>query len=175
MKHLVLTVATAWALMLTQPAFSHEAKVGDLTIIHPYARAMLPGAQVGGGYLTIENDGATDDRLIGVTSERAKSTQIHQMKIADGVMIMGELKEGLTVPAKTKTELKPGSYHVMFMNVSKLFKQGETIKATLTFEKAGKVDVDFTVGAANGSDDNKDMSGQMDDHSTHTMPMDMSK
>lgn len=165
MKPLILTLATVWTFLLAQPVFSHDFKVGDLTITHPSARAMLPGAQVGGGYLTIENNGSTDDRLISVTSERARSAQIHEMKITDGIMNMGELKQGLAVPAKAKTELKPGSYHIMFMNVQKPFKKGETIKATLTFEKAGPVNVEFTVGAANGSDDNKDMkdmSGHMD-------------
>lgn len=165
MKHRIFAIATACALMLAQPAFSHDFKVGDLAIVHPYARAMLPGAQVGGGYLTIENSGSSDDRLVSVSSERARSAQIHEMKITDGIMNMGELKQGLAVPAKTTTELKPGSYHIMFMNVQKPFKKGETIKATLTFEKAGPVNVEFTVGAANGSDDNaemKDAGGHMD-------------
>lgn len=165
MKHRIFTLATICALMLAQPALSHDVKVGDLTILHPHARAMLPGSQVGGGYLTIDNNGSTDDRLVSITSERARSAQIHEMKITDGIMNMGELKQGLAVPAKAKTELKPGSYHIMFMNVQKPFKKGETIKATLTFEKAGPVDVEFTVGAANGSDDTKDtqdMGGHMD-------------
>jgi len=175
MKHLILTIAALSALLFAQSAFSHEFKVGDLVIIHPTARAMLPGAQVGGGYLTIENDGTTDDRLVGASSDRALSVQIHEMKISDGVMSMNELKQGLAVPAKAKTELKPGSYHLMFMNVEQPFKQGETIKATLNFEKAGAVNVDFTVGPANGNDDKAPMNDHMHDHSGHTMPMDQGK
>ncbi len=171
MKYFLLSIATTSALMLALPAFSQDAKVGDLDIVHPYARAMLPGAQVGGGYLTINNNGATDDKLISVTSDRARSAQIHTMKITDGIMTMGELKEGLAVPAKAKTELKPGAYHIMFMNVQKPFKQGETVKATLTFEKAGPVEVEFTVGAANATEDKTGMNGQMDNHATHVMPM----
>jgi periplasmic copper chaperone A len=175
MKYFLLKITAACALMFAQPAFSHEFKVGELHIIHPIARAMLPGAQVGGGYLTIDNQGGTDDRLVSGTSARARSVQVHEMKIADGIMSMNELKQGLAVPAKTKTELKPGSYHLMFMNVEQPFKQGETIKATLNFEKAGPVEVEFKVVAANGDDNSAAMSGDMHDHSNHKMPMDQTK
>ncbi|THF50183.1 copper chaperone PCu(A)C [Allorhizobium terrae] len=173
MKRLLITIAAVSALLLAQPAFSQDVKVGELHIIHPIARAMLPGAQVGGGYLTIDNEGATDDRLVGGSSPRARSIQVHEMKIADGVMSMNELKQGLAVPAKTKTELKPGSYHLMFMNVEKPFQQGEKIKAVLNFEKAGPVEVEFTVVAPNGDD----KSAPAHDHHEmpHTMPMDQTK
>ncbi|MFD1746686.1 copper chaperone PCu(A)C [Rhizobium helianthi] len=131
------------------PAYAHGFKVGDLEIGHPYSRAMLPGAKVGGGYLKITNKGG-DDRLVSVTTERAASAQIHEMQLNDNVMVMRELKEGLPVPANSTVELKPGSYHIMFMNVTEPFKEGEMIKARLVFEKAGPVDVEFAVGPANG-------------------------
>lgn len=175
MTHVVMKLATISALLFVEPAFADDAKVGDLRIIHPIARAMLPGAQVGGGYLTIDNEGSADDRLIGGTSQRARSVQVHEMKIADGVMSMNELKQGLALPAKTETALKPGSYHLMFMNVEKPFQQGEKIKAVLNFEKAGPVEVEFNIVAANGDD----KSAPMNDHSHHkmpsTMPMDQTK
>lgn len=50
--------------LIASPLFAHEFKVGELEIIHPNSRAMVPGAQVGGGFLKIVNQGKTDDRLV---------------------------------------------------------------------------------------------------------------
>lgn len=130
------------------PAYAHGYKVGELEIGHPYSRAMLPGAKVGGGYLKITNKGG-DDRLVSVTTERAANAQVHEMQMNDNVMIMRELKDGLAIPANSTVELKPGGYHIMFMNVTQPFKEGEMIKARLLFEKAGSIDVEFAVGPAN--------------------------
>lgn len=152
MKHLtakLLAIAVA-AIAAVSPALAHGFKVGDIEIGHPYARAMLPGAKVGGDYLTLTNEGAADDRLVSASSDRAGSVQLHEMKIDGGIMVMRELQGGIAVPKGATVELKPGSYHVMFMNVAQPFKEGETIKATLTFEKAGSVNVEFAVGPAAG-------------------------
>lgn len=128
---------------------AHEFKLGQLEIGHPYSRAMLPMAKVGGGYLKITNSGPAD-RLIGITSERSATVEIHEMKMNGAVMEMRELDGGLAIPANSTVELKPGSYHLMFMNVTQPFKQDEMIKATLVFEKAGSVDVEFSVGPVAG-------------------------
>ncbi|MDO1582575.1 copper chaperone PCu(A)C [Rhizobium oryzicola] len=164
LKQLGLALAT---IIAVSPALAHGFKVGDIEIGHPYTRAMLPGAKVGGGYLKLTNEGATDDRLVSATSDRAASVQLHEMKIDGGIMIMRELQGGIPVPKRATVELKPGSYHVMFMNVAQPFKEGEIIKATLTFEKAGPVNVEFAVGPAAGDASSMKQDGGMDDHSGH--------
>lgn len=121
---------------------------GDIEITGPYARPMVPGAKVGGGYLSITNKATADDKLVGINSARAGSSELHRMSVDNGVMTMRPVAGGLAIPAGQTVELKPGGYHVMFKNVGEPFKRGETIKATLTFEKAGQVDVEFAVGAA---------------------------
>jgi copper(I)-binding protein len=68
-------------------------------------------------------------------------------------MKMRELKNGLDIAPGATVELKPGSYHVMLMNLTKPLAKGERVKGTLMFEKAGKVDVEFVVesiGASTG-------------------------
>ncbi len=77
------------------------------------------------------------------------------MKMNGAVMQMRELEAGIAIPANTTVELKPGSYHLMFMDVPQPFKEGEMIKATLVFEKAGSVDVEFAVGPV-AADKSKD-------------------
>lgn len=151
MKRILLTLLVTFATTLSGTAFAHEFNVGQVMIDHPWSRAMLPGAKVGGGYLTITNGGDAD-RLVSASAGRAGTVQIHEMKMDGGIMIMRELKEGVVVPAHGAVELKPGGYHIMFMNVAEPFKEGEEIKATLVFENAGPVDVEFTVGPAAGGD-----------------------
>lgn len=148
-RHFSTRLALALLLLAPGHALAHDFKVGQFEIDHPHARAMLPGAKVGGGYLTIINNGA-DDRLVAIATTRAGDAQLHEMKIDGEVMVMRELKDGVALPAGATVELKPGGYHVMFMNVGQPFKEGETVKATLTFEKAGSVDVEFAVGPAAG-------------------------
>lgn len=148
-QKLISLIAVLFTLAGITSAYAHGFKVGDLAIGHPYARAMLPGAKVGGGYLKVTNSGA-DDRLVSVTSDRATSVQIHEMKMDGGIMEMRELKDGIAIPANSTVELKPGSFHLMFMNVTQPFKEGEMIKGRLVFEKAGPVDVEFAVGPAVG-------------------------
>ncbi|MDH6266234.1 copper(I)-binding protein [Rhizobium sp. SG_E_25_P2] len=149
MKKSLIRAALMAALFAAAPALAHEYKLGQLEIDHPYSRAMLPGAVVGGGYLKIVNHGAAD-RLLRVTTPRAESSQLHEMQMGDDVMTMQEMSDGAEIPAHGVLELKPGAFHVMFMNVAQPFKEGERVKATLYFEKAGAVDVDFVVGAPAG-------------------------
>ncbi|MDP9837810.1 copper(I)-binding protein [Neorhizobium huautlense] len=137
------------ALLSFGTAQAHGFKVGEIEIGHPSSRAMLPVAKVGGGYMKLTNNGA-DDRLVSATSDRAGSVEFHEMKMDGGIMQMRELPNGVTLPAGKTIELKPGGYHVMFMNVTQPFKEGEMIKTTLVFEKAGPVEVEFSVGPVAG-------------------------
>lgn len=140
-------LAAAAFLLLAQAAIAHEFKIGALELEHPWARATAPGAPVAGGYLTITNEGAEPDRLVGGSAEIAGHVEIHEMAVKDGVMTMKELTDGLEIPAGGSVTLKPGSYHVMFMDLKRQLKEGETFPGTLTFAKAGTVDVEFAVGS----------------------------
>jgi len=135
---------------LATAAQAHEYKVGSLEIKHPWTRATPKSAPVAGGYMNITNTGTTADRLIGGSTDVAKKFEIHQMSMDGGVMKMRELKDGLEIPPGATVELKPGSYHIMMVTLSRPLAKGDKVKASLTFEKAGKVDVDFAVQAMGG-------------------------
>ncbi|MEZ5842730.1 MAG: copper chaperone PCu(A)C [Hyphomicrobiaceae bacterium] len=126
-------------------ALAHDAKVGALAIDHPWTRATPTGARVAGGFMVITNKGTTADRLIGGDFEKSKRVEIHEMAMAGGVMKMRELPKGLEIKAGESVTLKPGSYHVMFMDLTQQLKKGDQIKGTLVFEKAGKVEVTYKV------------------------------
>jgi copper(I)-binding protein len=131
--------------ILTTPVFAHEFTVGSLKIGHPWVRATPKGASVGGGYLKITNTGTQPDRLVSGSSDAAAKFEIHEMSMDGGVMKMRMMPNGIVVKPGETVELKPGGLHVMFVNLKKPFVEGERIKGTLVFEKAGKVDVEYVV------------------------------
>jgi uncharacterized protein YcnI/copper(I)-binding protein len=133
------------------PAGSDTFKIGDITISSPWTRATPGGAKVAGGYLKVTNNGAAADKLIGGTTDIAGRVEFHEMAMSDGVMQMRPLDQGLELKPGQTVELKPGGYHVMFLDLKRQLKQGETVKATLQFEKAGKVEVTFNVAAVGGA------------------------
>lgn len=155
-----ILLAAAAALVLATPAFAHNGLMhdgcptgqtfaaGDLVISGAFTRAMLPNAKSGGAYLTIENKGATADKLIGVSTIAAQLAQVHEMKIEGDVMKMNEIEGGMEIPAGGSVSLAPGGMHIMLMGVGSPFEEGECLELTLTFEKAGEVPVLLNVGGA---------------------------
>ncbi len=137
----------ALALGLSGPVLAHEYKIGDLVVHHPWANPTPKGADVGAGYLAIDNAGKSADRLIAATAENAARVEIHEMSMADGVMKMRELPTGLEIPAGGEVELKPGSYHLMLLGLKQPIVAGVRFKGTLTFEHAGKTEVEFATEA----------------------------
>ena len=148
-----LGIALAVASITAFSALAHGTKVGNLEIHHPHSPATLPGAPVGAGFLTIVNTGKEDDRLVSATTSIAGETQLHEMAMEGDVMKMRQLKDGIPIPAGATVELKKGGYHVMFMQLKQPMKEGEMVKATLTFEKAGSVNVEFKVEAPNAKEE----------------------
>ncbi|MFC3074128.1 copper chaperone PCu(A)C [Shinella pollutisoli] len=143
----ILTALAALALSATA-VLAQDYSAGSLDIHRPVSRATLPGQPVGGGFLTVTNKGTEADRLVSIAAPSVSDdVQLHEMAVADGVMTMRPLKDGIEIPAGATVELKPGGLHVMFMAIKQPFKEGEAIPATLTFEKAGAVDVEFKVEA----------------------------
>jgi hypothetical protein len=129
-------------------------KLGDLTVTSPWTRATPGGAKIAGGYLKVSNNGASADRFVGARSEVTDHIEIHEMSMSDGVMKMRPLPNGLEIKPGETVELKSGGYHLMFMDLKQPLKQGNTFKATLQFEKAGSLEVNFSVrglGATTGS------------------------
>jgi len=143
----ILTALCALALSAAA-VLAQDYTAGSLDIRHPVSRATLPGQPVGGGFLTVANNGAEADRLVSIAAPAVSDdVQLHEMAVTDGVMTMRALKNGIEIPAGATVELKPGGLHVMFMAIKQPFKEGETIRATLNFEKAGPVEVEFRVEA----------------------------
>lgn len=131
-------------------ATAQDFKAGAIEISGPWARATPKGAAVGSGYLKLTNTGSAPDRLIGGSADIAGRVEIHEMTTVDGVMRMRPYANGLEIKPGQSVELKPGSSHIMFMSLKQPLQQGQKIKGTLIFEKAGTVDLEYAVGPIGG-------------------------
>lgn len=126
------------------PAWSHEATSRGVTVAHPWARATPGGATVGGAYLEIKTADGTADRLISLQSPAAGRVEIHTHIMDGDVMKMRRLDALDVGPGQSKV-LKPGGDHVMLFDLKQPLKEGDLVKLTLVFEKAGPIDVQATV------------------------------
>jgi hypothetical protein len=125
-----------------------DYKVGALEIDSPWSRAVPKGAKVAAGYMKIKNTGTEPDRLVSGSTPAAGGFMIHEMSMDNGVAKMRPLPSGLEIKPGETVELKPGSFHIMMTDLKQPIQRGKPFKASLMFEKAGAVDVDFAVEAA---------------------------
>jgi periplasmic copper chaperone A len=143
-RPLAMTLLLAAA---TTPALSQQYSAGDITVEKPWARATPRGAVVGAGYLTIKNNGAVADKLMGGSADFAKDVEVHEMSMKSGVMTMRQLTDGLEIPPNGSVALAPSGYHLMFHGLKRQLSRGETVEATLNFQHAGTLKVAFPVQA----------------------------
>jgi copper(I)-binding protein len=125
---------------------AQEAKVGSIKVDQAYTRATVPGQQVAGGFMKIENKGTSGDQLLSASSPAAGEVQLHEMAMEGNVMKMRQVKD-IAVPAGGSVELKPGGLHLMFMNIKAPLTAGESVPVKLKFAKAGEVEVKMPVNA----------------------------
>lgn len=137
MRNFVHILIGLFVIFNAGPAFSQDSKKREIEIQAPWIRATTPAAKVGGGYVTIINNGAEEDRLLGATSQIAERVEIHRMEMTDGIMKMRPIPDGLVIPAGQKIELAPGGYHLMLIGLKQPVKQNDTVMVALKFEKAG--------------------------------------
>jgi copper(I)-binding protein len=133
-------------------AHADDVMAGTLKLTAAWARATPKGATVGGGYFTITNTGSAVDRLVGGASDVSNRFEIHEMSMDKGVMKMREITSGIEISWQA-VRFEPSGYHIMFVGLKHPLKEGDHIKATLQFEKAGNASVDFVVesiGARSG-------------------------
>src|SRR5262245_54272411 len=142
---LLAVVAVIALVSLSRSGSAAEFKAGDITVETPWSRATPGSAKVAAGYMIIKNGADTPDRFISATAEIGGQTEIHQMSMTDGMMKMRQITDGVPLPAHGSIALEPDSYHLMLLDLKKPLKEGETFAGTLTFEKAGSVNVTFAV------------------------------
>ncbi len=71
--------------------------------------------------------------------------------MSGGVMQMRPLDAGLELKAGQTVELKPGGYHVMFMDLKRQLKRARPSRRRCSSRRRATVDVTFKVGSVGGA------------------------
>lgn len=133
-------------LVLAGSAQAHEYTLGGLTVSHPWARASAGRAKAGAAYLSLRNDGPAADRLLAVTTPAARKAAIHVHAMDGGIMRMRPAG-AIEISPGAPVVLEPSGLHVMLMGLVARLEEGRTFRLTLTFEKAGTIEVDIVIEA----------------------------
>ena len=159
----LLFAVAALSLAACSPAADQPAAAPDagpsLSVADGQVRASLGRNPNTAGYLTVTNAGQTADRLIGASCACADRVELHTMSTAGGIMRMSQVT-GFDVPAGGALTLAPGGDHLMLLDLREPLVAGEQVRVTLTFARAGEMEVDLAVVTAPGG-------GHGDAHADH--------
>lgn len=131
------------ALVMATAAYGQEYRAGEVRVIQPWARASAGPARAGAAYMSLETAGA-GDRLIAASSSAANRATLHIQIIENEVAKMRRV-EAIAVETGEATVLRPGGLHIMLTGLKAPLKEGDRFPLTLTFEKAGTIEVEVVV------------------------------
>jgi copper(I)-binding protein len=138
-----------WGL-LAATAHAGDVTAGNLVISQAWSRATPSGAQVAGGYLTIDNKGSLPDRLLSASTGAARKVEMHEMALDKGIMTMRPVDGGLFIEAGKAVKFEPGGRHLMLIGLAAPLTEGSQVSVSLAFEQAGQVTVPFAVQGIGG-------------------------
>ena len=144
---MIKTMMTAAAVLLTLSAGAaaqSTAKIGQIEVSTPWARASAGRAGAGAAYFEIRNHGGKSDRLVSAKTDVSRKAEFHTHLMKDDIMRMVRI-DGVDVPAGRHATLKPGGHHVMLMGLKNPLVKGHSFPLSLTFERAGTVTVEVVV------------------------------
>lgn len=120
---------------------------GALEMHKPWARSSSRPQpnNFAGAFLSITNKGPDDDRLVAASSPLAERIELCGIKVVGAAIDMRPLTNGVAIPAGNTATLKPRGYHLLLLGVKAPLAKGSALPVTLTFAKAGTVDVAFAV------------------------------
>lgn len=139
MKAFLVSTSLLCASLL--PISANAAGTADqISVVDPYVRMAPPGAKVTGAFMVLKNAGDKEAQLVSATSQVASMTELHNHINDGGVMRMRQVKE-IVIPAKGEVALKPGSYHVMLIDMKSVPKEGDHVIIKLNFGDGTSKDV----------------------------------
>jgi periplasmic copper chaperone A len=132
-KNIAACAVIAWATALLDINAAAQS-ASQVKIDNAWVRATVPGQQGTGGFMTLSSAQAL--RLVAISSPVAATAEVHEMRMQGDVMQMRALPDGIALPAGQTLELKPGSAHIMLMQIKQVLKPDTRIPLTLTFSDA---------------------------------------
>lgn len=113
-----------------------SAALAEVAVTEAWVRATVPQQKATGAFMKVT--ATADARLVEVRSPAASIVEIHEMVMEKDLMKMRAVS-GVDLPAGKAVELKPGSYHVMLIDLKAQVKEGDVVPLTVVVEgKDGK-------------------------------------
>jgi len=116
---------------------------GKLAVRDPWARPALAGDN-GGAFFVIDNGKSAPVGLVSASGDVAETIEVHLSKMEGGVMKM-EKQDRVEVAANSQLEFKPGSYHIMLINLNRELQVGDTFTLDLAFDDGENLPIIVTV------------------------------
>ena len=136
MKTFLLPLAL---LLAATNGIAAELPPSAITITHGYSHPTAAPGVPGVGFITLTNTGKQPDRLLSASSPVAGQIEIHQSSMANGVMQMRAVSQGVLLPVGRAVTLAPGGLHLMLFALREPLAEGMSLPLTLRFERAGNV------------------------------------
>lgn len=130
-----MSIAYKIAALALTSLLSGGVLAADLEIKDPWVRGTVPAQKATGAFMQLSSKAGVT--LVGVASPAAKVVELHEMVMDSNVMKMRPVPRLDIQPGKP-VELKPGSYHVMLIDLNKPLSKGEVVPITLKVEGKDK-------------------------------------
>jgi len=114
-----------------------------LIIANAWVRPAAEGTN-SAAYMTIHNHTSRTDTLISISSEAAAMAEVHESYEEEGMAGMRSAGE-LVIQPGNHLELKPGSFHIMLMQVRRQLVSEDSLRLSLQFAGAGTKEVTAVV------------------------------
>tara|TARA_B100000683_G_scaffold137087_1_gene133681 strand:+ start:235 stop:729 length:495 start_codon:yes stop_codon:yes gene_type:complete len=132
-------------ILSTSQSFSETISFKGLVLSNFWIKNVIANSKTTSGYIKIENKNEKNERLISVESNFSKRTELHYMNIKNDIMIMKHLEDGFLIKSKSQINLKPGSFHIMFIDLTKSFNKTSNQKVKFNFENAGSIIINMPI------------------------------
>ena len=132
-------------ILLSSQSFSETITFKGLVLSDFWIKKVIAYNNITAGYIKIENKNDKNDRLISVESNFSKRTELHYMNIKNDIMIMKHLEDGVLIKSKSQINLKPRSFHIMFIDLTKSFNKTSYQKVKFNFENAGSIIINMPI------------------------------
>lgn len=126
----------------------HVARVGDLEVVHAWARASH--GPDGAVYMEIHNEGQAEDRLLGGRTEVAEVVEVHGATMRDGAMI-SERMDAMPIQAGADLDLEPAAVFLKLIGLRAPLIEGRHFDMVIEFEWAGSIEVEVSIEAADAT------------------------
>lgn len=150
LSHRLSTWAIPMALAACAAAMPAPAAAQTTVVAQDaWMREPLPNRSESAIFVVLENTGTEARSVVSASTAIAEKTELHNMSMENGMMKMAPVK-AIELKAKAKTELKPGSYHIMVFGLKEKPAAGATVPLTLTLDNGQTLAVTATVRKVEG-------------------------